>query len=203
MIKNIIFDIGSVILNFDYKKIINEFTEDIEEQKFIMDYIVNSPEWMGYGLIDTGFVTREEVIKLIQDRTNHEKDSLIENFWNTYINYAFIDENVVRLIEELKDKEYKIYLLSNINDYTVDKIKGSKLFDIVDGYILSYVEHQIKPYKAIYKTLLDRYGLKADECAFLDDNENNIKTANELGILGKKVEPNSYKSILKAVNEII
>ena len=82
MIKNIVFDIGNVILNFDYKNVIEKYTNNVEEQKFIIDNIINSPEWLGYALIDTGYITKKEAIEIVKDRTNHTNDELIENFWN-------------------------------------------------------------------------------------------------------------------------
>ena len=203
MIKNIIFDIGNVILNFDYKNVIKKYTNKEEEQKFIIDNIINSPEWLGYALIDTGYITKEESIKLVQDRTNHINDELIEKFWNTYNNYSYVDNKVLDLIKKLKEKNYNIYLLSNTNKHTVEAIKNSGLFEMVDGYVLSYLEHQVKPYISIYKTLINRYSLKENECLFIDDNINNIKTANKLGMIGNLVEPDNYKSVLSTINEAI
>lgn len=203
MIKNIVFDIGNVILNFDYRKVIDQFTSLEEEKNFIMDNIIRSPEWLGFGLIDTGYITKKEAIEIVSDRTNHTNDNLIENFWNNYNDYATIDNNVLNLIKKLKEKSYSIYLLSNINEYTYNFVKKSGLFDIVDGYVLSYQEHQIKPYVSIYNTLFNKYKLNPSECIFIDDNEKNIKTANDLGMIGKKVEPNNYESVRNAINEIL
>ena len=200
MIKNVVFDIGNVILNFDYMKVISQYTDSIEEKKFILDNIMNSPEWLGYSLIDTGFITKEEAIQIVQDRTNHINDNLVQNFWNNYNNYAFVDKRVLNLIERLKNKGYKVYLLSNMNEYTFNKVKASNLFNIVDGYVLSYLVHQVKPYISIYKTLISRYNLTVSECLFIDDNENNINTANSLGMIGRLVKPDNYEDILRVLN---
>lgn len=200
MIKNIIFDVGNVILNFDYLKVIANYTDNIKEQRFILDNIINSPEWLGYSLIDTGFITKEEAIQIVQDRTNHVNDILIQDFWNSYNNYAFVDKNVLDLIKKLKSKDYKIFLLSNINEYTFNKVKDSNLFNIVDGYVLSYKVHQVKPYVSIYKTLINKYNLKVSECLFIDDNENNINTANMLGMSAELVKANNYEDILRVLN---
>lgn len=202
MIKNIIFDIGNVILNFDLGDILPKYTSNEDEQQFIIDNIINSPEWLGYGLIDTGYITKEEAISIVQDRTNHVNDGLIYDFWNNYNNYSYIDNKVLSLINKLKRKGYKIYLLSNMNSHTYESIKNSSLFDIVDGYVLSYLEHQIKPYFSIYKTLVSRYNLIESECLFIDDNMNNIKTANKIGMLGKLVESDNYESIEKVLIEL-
>ena len=203
MIKNIIFDIGNVILNFNYNNVVKHFTNINSSQNFIVDNIINSPEWLGYGLIDTGYITKEEAIKIVQDRTNHTNDDLIEKFWNNYNEYAIIDNDVLNLIKKLKEKGYSIYLLSNINEYTYNFVEKSGLFDIVDGYVLSYQEHQIKPYISIYNTLLNRYKLIPSECIFIDDNEKNIITANKLGMIGKKVESDCYNSVRNALNELL
>ena len=165
-----------------------------------LDNIINSPEWLGYSLIDTGFITKEEAIQIVQDRTNHVNDNLIHDFWNSYNNYAFVDKNVLDLIKQLKKKDYKIYLLSNINEYTFNKVKDSNLFNIVDGYVLSYKVHQVKPYVSIYKTLINKYNLKVSECLFIDDNENNINTANMLGMSAELVKADNYEDILRVLN---
>ena len=201
MIKNIIFDIGNVILQFDIKEVIPNFTKKESEKQFIINNIINSPEWLQYSLIDTGFISREQAIEIVEDRTNHINDELIEKFWYRYNDYSFINDNVIDIIKELKEKDYKIYLLSNINSHTYNHIKDNKLFNLVDGYVFSYIEHQVKPYVGIYNTLLERYKLIPQECLFIDDNIKNIKTANELGIQGKKVIPDNFESVVQTLNE--
>lgn len=203
MVKNVIFDIGNVILNFDLNYILPKFTKNSDEQNFIVDNIINSPEWLGYSLIDTGYITKENAIAIVQDRTNHKNDNLIESFWNNYNNYSLVDNRVIELIKNLKLRGYKIYLLSNINEHTFINVEKSGLFDIVDGYVLSYKEHQVKPYVAIYETLLNRYELMASECLFIDDNEKNIKTAQELGFITRKVLSDNYESVLESISEFL
>lgn len=201
MVKNIIFDIGNVILNFNLDEILPKFTKNIEEQKFILDNIINSPEWLGYALIDTGYINKEDAIEIVKDRTNHINDKIISDFWNNYNDYALVNDDVIKLIRKLKQNNYKIYLLSNINHYTHDYIKKSSLFDIVDGFVLSYIEHKIKPFNSIYNTMINRYNLNPNESLFIDDKEENVNTANRLGILGKKVEPDNYNSVIELLKE--
>lgn len=195
MIKNIVFDIGNVILNFKLSEVLPYFAKDKKEEKFIKKNIIESPEWLGNALIDTGYISKENAISIVEDRTNHINDELIEKFWNNYNKYSKINEEVVKLIKELKNSGYKIYLLSNINEHTYDSIKENELFNIIDGYIFSYIEHKVKPYKSIYLSLLDKYKLIPSECLFIDDKEENVKTANTLGILGRNVMPDCIESI--------
>lgn len=201
MIKNIIFDIGNVILNFDITKVLPKFTNNKDEQNFIIDNIINSPEWLKYGLIDTGYISKEQAIEIVCDRTNHINDKLVNYFWNHYNDYSYIDSKVVEIIKSLKNNGYNIYLLSNINQHTYDVIKSNEIFDIIDGYVLSYQVHKIKPYKGIYKELIDKYNIDVKESLFIDDNLNNINTANELGILGNKIEPDNIESIINILNK--
>ena len=70
MIKNIVFDIGNVILNFDIKRVLKEYTSDSNIRKFILDNIINSPEWLGNALIYTGYLKVEDAIKIVCDRAN-------------------------------------------------------------------------------------------------------------------------------------
>ena len=72
---------------------------------------------------------------------------------------------------------------------------------MVDGYVLSYLEHQIKPYESIYNTLINRYILNPKESLFIDDKYENVKTANRLGIMGKSVKPDNYNSIIELLAE--
>lgn len=197
MIKNIVFDIGNVILNFDIKRVLKEYTSDSNIRKFILDNIINSPEWLGDALIDTGYLKVEDAIKIVCDRTNHINDKVIIDFWTTYLNYAYIDKKLLELIIKLKENGYHIYLLSNINPYTHNYIlEKSNLFDIVDGYVLSYQVHMIKPYQGIYKELLNRCSLIPNETLFIDDNARNIKTALSLKIKGIRVRPDNYDDLV-------
>ena len=202
MIKNIIFDIGNVILNFNLNEVLEKFTSNKDDQQFILDNIINSPEWLENALIDTGYISRDDAIKIVQDRTNHQKDKLIFDFWNTYNDFAKVDIRVLDLIKKLKDNNYNIYLLSNINPYTYDFVEKSGLFLLVDGYVLSYKEHKVKPFISIYKTLFERYNIIPSESIFIDDNEKNISTGVSLGLISKKVEPDNYMSIINVLKNL-
>lgn len=106
MIKNIIFDIGNVILNFNIKEVLQKFTSNRIEQKFILKTIINSPEWLGNALIGTGYIS----IEIVKDRTNHCNDKLIVDFWKNYNDFAQVNTKVLNLIQKLKVNNYKIYL---------------------------------------------------------------------------------------------
>ena len=72
----------------------------------------------------------------------------------------------------------------------------------MDGAVLSYKEHQVKPFTSIYNTLFERYALTPDESVFIDDSEKNVLTGSSLVLISKKVEPDSYESIIGVVKEL-
>ena len=196
MIKNIVFDIGGVILHWNLNEMMSYFTSSEEDKKFIVDNIYNSPEWAIDGLIDIGYITQDDFVRNIQERTNHAKDELVADFIYNYYKLFHIKEDVVDIIKTLKDKGYNVYILSNINKYVVDRINAEELLKIVDGYVLSYEVHEIKPHEPIYKELLNKYSLIPSETLFIDDMDANIETANKLGINGKTVERNKTEDII-------
>lgn len=201
MTKNIIFDIGNIIAYYDHEEAINGFAKNEEEKKFIMDNIVNSPEWKGYSLVDIGLITWDDVIKIIQDRTNNTHDQLIEDYCHKHYKYLYVQENMLNLIKDLKSKGYKVYLLSNTNAEATSHINKSNLIELVDGYVLSHLEHQVKPYQGIYKTLVNRYNLVPEESIFIDDRLDNCETAKLLGMDAINANPNDYNDLITKLNE--
>ena len=89
-----------------------------------------------------------------------------------------------------------------MNEYTFEYIKKSDLFSVVDGYIMSFEVNQVKPYEGIYRSLLRKYNLISNECIFIDDNINNIFTANKLGIHGVHVKADNYDSIINELKKL-
>lgn len=92
-IKNIVFDIGNVILHFDLDEVLPHFASNDEEKNFLLQEVIHSPEWLSYALIDMDFLSMKHAISIVEDRTNHKNDSLIEKFWYHYNEYSFIDDN--------------------------------------------------------------------------------------------------------------
>ncbi len=201
MIKNIIFDIGNIVAYYDLEEALNVFAKNEEEKKFIMDNIVNSPEWSVLGLVDIGLLSWDDIIKIIQDRTNNTHDELIENYCHKHYNYLIVQESMLNLIKDLRNKGYKVYLLSNTNEDSVNYMKNSGLFESVDGYVLSYLENKVKPNQGIYKTLINRYNLVPEESIFIDDRLDNCETAKLLGMDAINANPNDYNDLITKLNE--
>ena len=201
MIKNIVLDFGNVIGTFRVRKIIEGMTSNKEEQQFLIDEVLNSPEWLRYSYLDSGYLTYEEIINLINDRNNYKYSDLVSELINNYYKGITISPEMVELVKELKSKGYNLYVLSNTSKPVVDAFKNHEIFTYFDGFVLSYKIKMVKPYEGIYKYLLDTYNLKPEECLFIDDLEANMATANKLGINGRPVNKDDIEDIKKVLKE--
>lgn len=200
MIKNIIFDLGNVIINYNQDRIINNFTVDEEETIFIKEKVFNSPEWK---LLDLGQITNNGAIEEIQKRNDIKYNKLINNFLHEWYKTQPINEEIVEIAKKLKERNYNIYVLSNMAKETYEYFKNIDFFKVCNGIVISSHENVKKPDERIFNILLTRYKLNPKECLFIDDDDTNrsYDTANKIGILGRRVEPNSKKDVIKLLNE--
>lgn len=193
MIKNIIFDIGNVLVGFDWHDFYASFgySEDVTER--LARATVKDPFW---NEIDRGVLSEEEILEgFIQ------KDPGIEQELRaTYASYAELlheFDYTKGLIKDLQAKGYKVFCLSNMSHKAVRECKALNFLPMLDGYVLSCDVKLIKPDAEIYQNLLDTFGLKPDESIFVDDLKANIDTAVELGIHGVV-----FKDLKSAIEEI-
>ena len=201
MIKNIIFDFGNVIGNFDYNEVIGKFTDKKEEKEFLINEVINSDFWIGLGLLDSGLISYEGVIKLINDKTNNIYPDLVEKLIMNYYKYIYISDEIKNVVKSIKEKGYNLYILSNTSKEVVEYFKDNSIFDYFDGFVLSYKINMLKPYESIFKYTLDKFNLIPSECLFIDDRKDNVETANRLGIKGRNVNKDDVNDIIKALKE--
>ena len=179
--ENIIFDIGMVLVDFCYKEYMESLGFSKETIAQLEEGMILSPLW---NEMDRGEYTEEELILRFKERlTKHHKE--IDCFFENPVGLIKTFPDSAQWLTELKERNYSIYLLSN---YPEREFKmHSEQFDFlpyVDGKIISYEVKMTKPDVRIYKALLEKYGLQARECIFLDDKPSNIKAAESLGIKG-------------------
>ena len=105
-------------------------------------------------------------------------------------------------VHALKQKGYRIYLLSNYSkDFFEVHTKGASFMDDIDGKVVSYEIHEMKPDKIIYEHLLGKYDLKPEESVFFDDRPENTETAEELGIKSYTITSKEY--LLSVLDEYL
>ena len=189
-----------MIVRFDQDEMTSYYTNDKDIKKFLVDNVINSPEWLKEGLLDLGDISLEEMANNINKRTNYIHEKEVYNLSTDFPNKLKYNGDIINTIKALRNKGYNIYLLSNTSDY-VFKLFIDELSPLFDGMVLSYKIHEIKPYKPIYEYLLSTYNLNPEECLFLDDRLDNMDTANSLRIKGRKVNKDDYNDIINVLEE--
>lgn len=181
MIKNIIFDLGNVLLEFNPIEYLNGKIKNSDNVPKVFNAIFRSEEW---PMLDRGTIEEDVAINNIITR-NMELEEDIKAAFDNWYDILIEMKETVEILKKLKDEGYKIYYLSNFHKAAfkvmVDKYEFFKLFD---GGVVSYEEKILKPESEIYLKLADKYSLKLQECLFLDDTDENVQAATNLGMKG-------------------
>ncbi len=179
MIDTIIFDIGNVLASFDWVKYVEGFGYSKEVNDDIAKAVFMSKDW---PQVDLGLKSDEELIDgFVHNAPHREKEirSVFEK-WKYFVDeYPFSAD----WIKELKSKGLKAYVLSNYGRTMFGFAKERfEFLKYVDGGVISFQINKIKPDPAIYKALIDKYSIVAENAVFLDDLEENLKGAAAFGI---------------------
>ncbi len=180
MIKNIIFDLGGVLIDHNPEKTLYAHFSK-ENADIILKEIFRNPVWAER---DRGVVTSEEIMEMKKDIISAEIYDKVNEMVGNFFPYMPPFEKMYDFVKELKENGYGIYLLSNVGTefHTVKKdIPVLKLFD---GFVASSDYKVIKPEKEIYNILYEKYSLKPEECFFIDDVQKNIDGARNTGMDG-------------------
>ena len=174
--KNIIFDLGGVILKGTPVTILEKIDISNEEYNELIKFF---QDWKN---IDLGTQTLEEKF----NKCNFSS-RLVSKYKNILLNYYKIREiniNLIELINKLKLNNYNIYILSDNNKESFTYYKKSDLFKNVDGWVVSCDYNTVKKDNKLFQILLDKYNLLGEECYYIDDKEENINIARNYNIKG-------------------
>jgi putative hydrolase of the HAD superfamily len=181
MLKNVVFDLGNVLLGFrpaEYLKKL-DFTETYRLS--VLSDIFASPEWQ---LLDDGALTISEAVESIILKTSLTRDEIMHMF-DLRLKMLHPLERNIKLLPELKNQGFRLYYLSNFpGDIFPQVRKQYQFFSYFDGGIISAEVKCSKPGTRIYKILLDKYSLNAEECLYIDDLEPNVITSETIGMTG-------------------
>lgn len=174
MIRNIVFDMGQVLLRFDPAYFIERAGAAEEDKKLLLREVYKSLEW---ARMDRGSMTEaeaaESMCRRLPERLHETVHALVDK-WDRPI---LPIEGMEELIGELKAKGYGVYLLSNASYRQHEywpRVPASRFFD---GTLVSADVKLVKPQPEIYRLLCETFSLKPDECVFIDDAINNAEGA--------------------------
>lgn len=179
-IKTIIFDFGDVFINLDKAGAMKNALDLFELDELSEDLIAINT------LYEQGLLSTQEFIEFYTENFPELSKDIITDAWN-FILKDFPKERL-QFLQELREKDkYQLILLSNTNELHIDWIKNHVSFynDFKSCFDKFYLSHEInlrKPNKDIYEFVLNENNLKAEECLFIDDTQDNTDTASKLGI---------------------
>lgn len=181
MIKNVVFDLGFVLISFDWREIMTRVGITEDEMEEIATATVRSEYW---GELDRGILTDEEILNGFISIAPQHKEKITKFFAAVPHNmppYSYSNEWVA----SVKERGYNLYVLSNFSENNFKFCEPKYTFlDKFDGKIISYRYKCIKPEKEIYQILFDSFDLNPEECVFIDDREDNIEAAINQGMNG-------------------
>lgn len=178
MIRTVIFDIGNVLVKFDWKTyvygVFDKKTADV-----LAEAIWKSGHWEEF---DRGVLNDAEIIKRMENAAPEYKNEIhmvMEHVGEFLAQYDYTKS----WIRELKENGYNVLYLSNYGEFQMER--NPQVLDFVplmDGGVFSCHVKLIKPDPAIYAIMCEKYNLNPRECLFIDDNAANIAAAKEFGL---------------------
>lgn len=179
-ITSVIFDLGCVLVRLRPEEYMEELGFSEEVKQFFRDRVLFRDEWQ---LLDEGVISQEEAVARWSAMKPEYSDN-IERFIDGLERLAEPYPDTEKIIRSLKERGYRVYALTNYprEMYALHEKKSLPFLSLLDGCVVSGFERRFKPNEDFYELMLSRYHLNASECVFIDDREDNIHTAQALGI---------------------
>lgn len=199
MIKNIIFDVGDVLLEYRWKDMLMDYGMSDAEAIKVGRMMFDDPLWTEMDLADS---KREQELVLQYTKKYPEYAETIVWFLN-HAEYMHVSrEDVWERVHQIKQLGYKLYILSNYPETMFEKhARHAAFMADIDGEVVSYQVNRVKPNHEIYQYLLEKYSLQPQECLFFDDRPQNVEAAEKMGIAAITVVSKDF--LLEKLDEII
>lgn len=179
MIRNIVFDVGNVLVEYSWERMLQALHITGEAYDAVAKATALSPMW---NELDRSLLSDEEILEgFIKNAPEYEKE--IRLVWDNISESVHCYDYSVEWVQKFKKKGYQTYILSNYSKHGYELTRQELPFvEDMDGVLFSYEVKLVKPEPEIYQTLLKKFQLKPEECVFMDDNEKNVIAAREAGI---------------------
>ncbi len=191
--QNYVFDMGKVLIDYDIDNVIREYTSDPNIIREVELITFESGEWIQ---LDAGLMSEEEGLEeMLRHASSDEvREITKKSFWNWHKYNMRPKEGMAELVEDLKQRGKKIYVLSNASIRLLDCYKDyMPRPDLFDGVLFSASVKYIKPQRKIYEIFFEQFSLKPEECYFIDDRKGNIDGSREVGMEGYVFDGNVEK----------
>ena len=202
MYKNIIFDFGGVVVQFNPKDFLMDHFMNKRAEEIVYELTFGSQEWQD---LDRGIITREEGnAAMLENAARVNRVFEVQTVIDEWPAILRTKESTVHTMQKLKAAGYRLYYLTNIPADIMDELRQREWFSLFDGGVASCDVHLCKPEPAIYTTLMQTCNLAYDESSFIDDNKVNAQAAYNLGITGILYKnPKSFERALHACGIVL
>ena len=182
MIRNIVFDMGRVVIRFDPELFIDrEGITDPDDRRLILDELFNSVEW---AQMDRGILDEKTAEPFVLERFPERLHPVVRNLLYRWAIPGDETDGMPELVKDLKDAGYALYLLSNASTAQHRYWPLYPVSRYFDGKLISCDVKVIKPMREIYQIFTDRFLLDPEECLFVDDSAANVAAAITCGWSG-------------------
>lgn len=188
--KNIIFDFGNVLAEFNVDEVLEHYCPDKSDRQ-----LMKEATFFDWDLIDSGKVSYDEYIAQAATKLPERLLGALDAFKETWYQHLNPVEGIWKLIPKLKKKGYALYILSNASTYFADHSSFFEITKEFDGIVFSAPIKMAKPEPDIYHYLFDTFHLNPEECFFIDDREDNIETGRSLGMDGLVFTPDKVEEL--------
>lgn len=181
MIKNIIFDFGAVLVDWNPHHLYDSYFGDATKAEWFLTEVCPY-EWNAQ--CDAGRPIKDITAERVALFPEWEKE--IRMYFDHWVDMMGDPiPGMEELVRDYKQRGYGVWGLTNWSAETLPMVRDDyPVFKLLDGYVVSGQEKVVKPDARLYRILLERFGLKAEECVFIDDNPANTAGAEAVGIRG-------------------
>ena len=180
MIKNLVFDLGNVLIEWNSEKILTSFEPEKERRQLLRQVIFESGIW---HQTDKGELSLKEACDKVLAKLDDSYHSAVQNIFYNWYEVVEVYSGLQEQIGLWAEQGYRIYILSTTCEifYHIEKAGLLPIYPLLSGYILSSEVGIVKPEPEIYQKLLKKYEIDPTESVFIDDIQANLDTAAELG----------------------
>ena len=176
---NIVFDLGGVVFHWRPDVIAKRVFDDPDTQSLVKTHIFEHDDWVA---LDRGTISLDRAVAQGASRTGLPK-SEVKRLLDEVPRSLTPIPGTADLIRSVKKANNKLYVLSNMQFASIDFLQQEHdIWDLFDGTVISCHINKVKPERAIYEHLLEEHQLLAHETVFIDDMNENLTAAAELGI---------------------
>ncbi len=197
MINTIIFDIGNVLVRYDWRGYLRRLGFSDEMCKKIGEAVFENPLWKEFDRGVLGDKNVEQKCRALMAEYPDEMDKVFSNLEDLVMECGY----AAGWIQSLKAKGYKVYVLSNYGRTLFGYARQNfRFLHYIDGGVISYEVQYIKPEIQIYERLIQKYGIRPQEAVFLDDTEENLPPARKLGM--RTIHVTSHQAAVEGLKKL-